>query len=84
MANGVIDIASKTTRKLKDYVELVKLIVESESNINYCSIVTNISEIDIVPNLDRLYEFYVFDEEHSFEKGIKLIMMSRNKQMKDL
>lgn len=84
LANGVIDIASKTSRKLKDYVELVKLIVESESNINYCSIVTNISEIDIVPNLDRLYEFYVFDEEHSFEKGIKLIMMSRNKQMKDL
>jgi nucleoside-diphosphate-sugar epimerase len=79
---GIYDIASNRSLKLKDYIETIRVILGSESEIKYCSISSSNSKKDLFPSTDKLLNDIGYYEDHTFEQGlIKTVsyMKSRGK-----
>ncbi len=75
---GIYNISSDDTRKLKEYVFELKEIMSSKSNLNFGSISNNI--VSINPNNNKLKTSTNWKPKYSFSKGINEILKRGNNE----
>ena len=75
--HDVYNIASRDTRKLKDFIEEIKVITQSDSLLDFGRI-TPERNISLRPDIKKLESAINFIENYSFKEAIKNIIKNRN------
>ena len=80
--HDVYNIASRDTRKLKDFVEEIKAITKSNSPLDFGRI-TPVRNISLRPSIEKLENTIGFIEKYSFKDAIRNIIKNRSTTQKE-
>lgn len=79
--SGVYNFASPDTRKLKDFLENIRSLINSKSVLQFGAIPQSEKKVSLNPNIDKLIKTG-FKHKISFEQGIKEIIKAEIEKQK--